>query len=137
MPTAQVRSRSERPCRKSAALPYSASASTQPKRAPAALMRSSSSSAHCHLGRLTIASGTPALVRRATSSAQARGRNSRRPTQTGTSACARVSETRAWQLAFLPSWPQYWRCTPTEWDALLDQGGVVDDQNGVRPAQEP
>jgi hypothetical protein len=27
---------------------------------------------------------------------------------------ARVSETSAWQLARLPSWPQYWRFTPTE-----------------------
>src|SRR4051794_5810547 len=115
MPTAQASSRSARPCRNSAALPYSASASTAPKRAPAARTRSISSSAIRHFGRYATASGTPAAARRPASPHQSSGRNSRRPTPTGTSARARVSETRAWQFAFLPSWPQYCRFTPTEW----------------------
>src|SRR3954469_13131708 len=114
MPTAWAPRRSARPCGNSAALPYSASASTCPKRAPEARTRSISSSAIFHFGRYATASGTPAAARRAASAPQSSGRKRRRPTPTGTSARARVSETRDWQLAFLPSWPQYWRFTPTE-----------------------
>ena len=59
-------------------------------------------------------SGTPARAQRSASPAHASGRNSRKPTGTGTSPLARVSETRTWQFARLPSRPQYWRATPTE-----------------------
>lgn len=38
---------------------------------------------------------------------------------TGTSCCARVRETRDWQLACLLSAPQYWRATPTERGAFF------------------
>jgi hypothetical protein len=114
MPTAKASCRSPSPARNKAALPYSASASTQPKRAPEASTRSISSSAICHFGRWPIASGTPAAVHRPASVHQSSGRKRRRPTQTGTSALASVSETSAWQFARLPSWPQYCRFTPTE-----------------------
>jgi hypothetical protein len=35
------------------------------------------------------------------------GRNSLSPIGTGTSPCAKVSETRTWQFACLPRMPQY------------------------------
>ena len=54
------------------------------------------------------------LAQRAGSATHSSGRNRRRPTGTGTSPCARVRETRDWQFAFLPSWPQYCRATPTD-----------------------
>src|SRR3954447_21248505 len=88
---------------------------THPKRAPETNTRSISSSAIAHFGRYATVPGTPAAARRVASPLQSSGRNRRRPTPTGTSARAKVSETRAWQLARLPSWPQYWRLTPTEW----------------------
>src|SRR3954452_4139126 len=119
MPTAKRSCRSARPARNSAALPYSASASTCPNRAPDASTRSISSSAIRHFGRYATVSGTPAAARRPASAHQSSGRNSRRPTPTGTSALARVSETSDWQFARLPSWPQYWRLTPTEWRPCL------------------
>src|SRR3954471_19662319 len=103
------------PARTSPPLPYSASARTAPKRAPEASTRSISSSAIRHFGRYATVSGTPAAARRVASPPQSSGRNSRRPTPTGTSLRARVRETSDWQLARLPSWPQYWRLTPTEW----------------------
>jgi len=114
MPSAQVSRRCVKPWRNSAALPYSASPSTQPKRVPAASTRPTSSSAIRHLGWPVTVSGTPARRRRPGSPAHVSGRNRRRPTQTGTSPRARVSETSAWQFARLPRSPQYWRCTPTE-----------------------
>ena len=45
-------------------------------------------------------------------------------------------------MARLPSWPQYWRLTPTAWQqrcqaALLHQRGVIDHENRVRPADQP
>jgi hypothetical protein len=30
-----------------------------------------------------------------------------------------LTDTPSWQLAVLPSVPQYWRCTPTEWSPSL------------------
>lgn len=42
------------------------------------------------------------------------GRNSRRLTMTGTSPEASVSDTKIWQLAFLPKAEAYCRATPTE-----------------------
>src|SRR3954463_15755073 len=151
MPTAWRSRRAARPARNSAALPYSASARTHPKRAPETNTRSISSSAIAHFGRYATVPGTPAAARRVASPLQSSGRNRRRPTPTGTSARAKVSETRAWQLARLPSWPPYWRLTPTEWRArlppgrvapdrvaaLLHQGRVVHDQDRIRPADQP
>ena len=58
--------------------------------------------------------GTPALARRTGSLVQLSGRNRRRPTVTGTSPRASVSETSVWQLAFLPSDEAYCGATPTE-----------------------
>jgi hypothetical protein len=48
------------------------------------------------------------------SSVQLSGRNSRRPTITGTSREASVTETSDGQLAALPSAEAYWGATPTE-----------------------
>jgi hypothetical protein len=62
----------------------------------------------------TAASGTPARVQRGESLVQASGRNSRKAASTGTSPRAKVSDTSDWQLARLPSAPQYCRGTPTE-----------------------
>src|ERR687883_595998 len=86
-----------------------------PNRRPAARSRSSWAGAISPLLRgTTSASGTPAAAQRAGSPVHLSGRNRRSPTGTGTSRPASVSETSAWQLAFLPSWPQYCRSTPTE-----------------------
>jgi hypothetical protein len=42
------------------------------------------------------------------------GKNSRRPTITGTSPRASVSDTKVWQLAVLPKAEAYCAATPTE-----------------------
>ena len=46
---------------------------------------------------------SPARAHRSASPVHSPGRNSRKPTATGTSPCASVSDTKAWQLARLPS----------------------------------
>jgi hypothetical protein len=48
------------------------------------------------------------------SSSQRSGTNSRQ--SNGHEACSVIAltDTPSWQLAVLPSVPQYWRCTPTE-----------------------
>jgi hypothetical protein len=51
---------------------------------------------------------------RSGSEVQLSGRNKRRPTITGTSPDASVTETSVWQLAFLPSDDAYCGATPTE-----------------------
>jgi hypothetical protein len=53
-----------------------------------------------------IDSGTFASSRRALSYAQSLGKYSRKAIGTGTSFCAKVSETNTWQFACLPSTPQ-------------------------------
>ena len=58
--------------------------------------------------------GTPARVIRSGSSVQVSGKKSRRPTITGTSRDARVTETSDWQLDVLPSAEAYCAATPTE-----------------------
>src|SRR5271154_4789465 len=69
-------------------------ARTQPKRAPEAMTRSISSIAISGFVRaLRLSSGTRARAMRAESSVQLSGRNSRRPTITGTSRDANVNET--------------------------------------------
>jgi hypothetical protein len=74
--------------------PYPASASTQPKRSPAAINRSISTSAISGLVcAVRAASGTPALAQRSGSPVQTAGGNSRRPIGTETSRRARVSDT--------------------------------------------
>src|SRR3954465_13893705 len=79
------------------------------------MSRSNSASAIAPLARATLSSsGTPAAAQRSGSRVHSSGRNSRSPTGAGTSPPASVSETSAWQLARLPSWPQYCRATPTE-----------------------
>ena len=114
MPSAQSRPSSSSAWRKAAALPYSASPSTQPKRTPWMRRRAIASSATCHFGRKVRSGGTPARSRRRVSPAQRSGRNRRKATGAGTWPRARVSDTSAWQFARLPSCSQYWRCTPTE-----------------------
>src|SRR3546814_1904416 len=95
--------------------PYPASASTQPKRTPAAMTRSISSIAIAGLVRYgRKGSGTPALTMRASSLVQLSGRNSRKPSMIGTSRDASVTDTSVWQFAFLPSADAYCGATPTD-----------------------
>src|SRR6266536_107701 len=74
------------------------------------------SNTSCHLGRCRTSSGRWQAARRAaiTSSSQDSGTNSRQ--SSGQEACSvtALTDTPSWQLARLPSVPQYWRCTPTE-----------------------
>ena len=90
-------------------------ASTIPKRTPRARTRSISLSAISGLERAARASsGTPALVSRSASPVQLSGKNNRRLIMTGTSFCASVSDTSAWQLAVLPNAEAYCGATPAE-----------------------
>ena len=72
------------------------------------------SSTSCHLGRCRTAAGTWQAARRDVSPSQDSGRNSRQ--SNGQLACSvtALTDTPSWQLALLPSVPEYWRCTPTE-----------------------
>lgn len=74
---------------------------------------------------------------RATSLVQLSGRNSRKPTMTGTSPEASVSDTSVWQLAFLPSTEAYSGATPIKWRPFLGKGRIVNDQPSVVPADHP
>src|ERR1019366_3866782 len=114
MPTAQARPRAVTPWRNGALRPYPASASTQPKRTPAAMRRSTSASAISGfvLGPRWSA-GTPARSNRCGSFVQLSGRNKRNATMTGTSPRASVNDTSVWQLAVLPSAEAYCGATPT------------------------
>ncbi|MNE75140.1 hypothetical protein D3C80_1712700 [compost metagenome] len=86
-----------------------------PKRTPAAISLSISSSAIVGLVRdIRISSGTPAFTIRSWLLVQLSGKNSRKPTGTGTSSRANVSDTNVWQLARLPSIEAYCGATPTE-----------------------
>src|SRR6266567_365172 len=90
-------------------------ASTQPKRTPAAMTRSISARAIFGFVRATRCSaGTPARAKRSGSLTQLSGRKSRNATVTGTSPRASVSDTNVWQLAFLPKADAYCEATPTE-----------------------
>src|SRR3546814_2402436 len=124
MPTAQCKPLVLSPWRKEAERPYPASASTQPKRTPAAMTRSISSIAIAGLVRYgRKGSGTPALTMRASSLVQLSGRNSRKPSMIGTSRDASVTDTSVWQFAFLPSADAYCGATPT--DAVPFFGNAV------------
>src|SRR6202051_4875358 len=99
-PTAHSRPRSLKAWRKDPLDPYPASASTQPKPAPEAMTRSISSIAISGFVSAVCRSfGTWARAMRSGSSVQVSGRNSRRPTITGTSRDASVTETRVGGLA--------------------------------------
>src|SRR5688572_25072835 len=63
--------------------------------------------------------GIPAVARRSGSPAQASGRYRRQATGRLARSLASDSVTATWQLSCLPSWPQYWRATPTEWRPFL------------------
>src|SRR5262249_45623399 len=94
---------------------YPAPASTRPKRTPAAVTRSISASAISGLVRaVRYSTGTPARFNRHGSLVQLSGRKRRNATITGTSPRASVSDTRVWQLEFLPSAEAYCEATPTE-----------------------
>src|SRR6266511_1822931 len=79
------------------------------------------SNTSCHLGRLCTCSGRRQAARRLAiaSSSQRSGRNSRQ--SSGQEACSvtALTDTPSWQLAVLPSVPEYWRCTPTEHEPSL------------------
>ena len=62
---------------------------------------------HVTLHRLRKVLGDPSLV-------QLSGRNRRKPTGTGTSFRASVTDTSVWQFALLPSIEAYCGATPTE-----------------------
>jgi hypothetical protein len=74
------------------------------------------SNTSCHLGRWCTCSGRRQAARRGAirSSSQRSGRNSRQ--SSGQEACSvtALTDTPSWQLAVLPSVPEYCRCTPTE-----------------------
>src|SRR5215203_3730793 len=74
------------------------------------------SNTSCHLGRWCTPSGRWQAARRAAiaGSSQRSGRNSRQ--SSGQLACSvtALTDTPSWQLAVLPSVPEYCRCTPTE-----------------------
>ncbi len=59
----------------------------------------------------------PARWQRAGSSVRLSGKKSRQPSGwlVPAASLARCKLTTSWQLAVLPSAPQYWRCTPAEW----------------------
>jgi hypothetical protein len=46
------------------------------------------------------------------------------------------SDTGTWQLACLPSCPQYWCTTPTECSPLFGKAGIVDDPDFDRSMQQ-
>jgi hypothetical protein len=71
--------------------------------------------------------GTWARAMRSGSSVQLSGRNSRRPTVTGTSRDANVSEISDWQLAVFPSDEALWR-DANGVTSLLGQRRVIDDK---------
>ena len=77
------------------------------------------SSTSCHLGRWCTLSGRWQAARRSASSSQDSGTNSRH--ESGQLACSvtALTDTPSWQLAVVPSVPQDWRCTPTEWSPSL------------------
>jgi len=82
---------------------------------PAAINRSISARAISGFVRdVRMASGTPALAIRSVSLVQLSGRNRRKPTGTGTSSRASVTETSVWQFALFPSIEAYCGATPTE-----------------------
>lgn len=60
-----------------------------------------------HHGDKHISSGTPAFTIRSWLLVQLSGKNSRKPTGTGTASRANVSDTNVWQLARLPSIEAY------------------------------
>src|SRR6266545_4881269 len=82
------------------------------------------SKASCHLGRCRWSAGTWALRRRSASPSQLSGRNSRQSSGQEAWSVAAWIDTPTWQLATLPSAPQYWVATE------LGEGSVVDDPRG-------
>jgi len=62
-----------------------------------------------------LSAGTWALRRRSASPSQLSGRNSRQSSGQEAWSVAAWIDTPTWQLATLPSAPQYWGATPTEW----------------------
>src|SRR6516162_175884 len=130
MPTAQARLRAVSPCRNGALRPYPASASTQPKRTPAAIARSISAKAISGLDRgIWYSTGTPARLKRTASLVQLSGRNSRNVSMTGTSPRASVSDTRVWQLAVLRN---------TDWlGAFLSYCSVINHQHRIAAPDQP
>jgi hypothetical protein len=78
--------------------------------------RSSSiiSNASRHFGSCLICSGTCARRRRSSSVSHSSGRNRRQSSGQDAASVAALTDTPTWQLATLPSAPQYWCATPTE-----------------------
>jgi hypothetical protein len=74
------------------------------------------SNTSCHLGRWRTLSGSWQAARRSAiaSSSQDSGTNSRHDSGQLAASVTALTDTPSWQLAVLPSVPQYWRCTPTE-----------------------
>src|SRR6202161_2976123 len=84
-----------------------------------------------------LSSGTRARAMRSGSSVQLSGRNSRRPTITGTSRDANVNETSDWQLAGLPERRGILRRDADRMLALFRQCRVVDDQPSLGAPNQP
>src|SRR6478736_691879 len=132
MPTAQASPRVVSLCRKGALRPYPASASTQPKRTPAAITRSISASAISGLVRAArYSTGTPARFKRTGLLVQLSGTKRRNATITGTSpraqclAIGRLAERRG-----------ILRSNTNRTIALLRHRRVVDDQHRILAADQ-
>jgi hypothetical protein len=65
------------------------------------------SSTSCHFGRCRTRSGKWQAVRRSASSSQDSGRNSRHESGQLARSVMALTDTPSWQLAVLPSVPQY------------------------------
>ena len=117
-------------------MPYSASASTQPKRAPEAITRSTSSSAILHFGRHTAASGTPARAEPLRIAGPALGQEQAQADadrHLGAGQCERDQNLAVGPFAELAAvLPLH----PDRVLALLHQRGVVDNQHRVRSADQ-
>ena len=80
-----------------------------------------SSRAICGLVAKTTSGGTPAARQRAGSLVHFSGRYNRAATGMDASPSVTATWTLTWQLADLPSAPQYWCATPTECSPCLSQ----------------
>ena len=105
-----------RPVRRRLAEVMTASLTSTGGTKPQAASSSSMSNASCHLGRWCTPSGSREAARGSAIAAESQdsGTNSRQ--SNGQLACSvtALTDTPSWQLAVLPSVPEYWRCTPTE-----------------------
>jgi hypothetical protein len=119
------------------ALPYSASASTQPKRPPEARTRSISSSATRHFGPVGDRLGHPYAGAPLGVGAPVLGQEQPQADADRHLGPGQGERDQAWQLARLPSWPQYWRLTPTERRPCFTSAVSSTTSTASGPAHQP